>query len=129
MNSYKDQSAEIVSFYGIWLLPAVYGLLGGMVYQLRSFMNSLIPLPNFGHVVVRLALATMAGVSVSWVEGSIGAKAGSSATPGLAVFGLAFILGFGVDIFFSALDRAVGSFAKIIGASEPELRRSAEKAP
>jgi hypothetical protein len=117
-----DECRQIIAFYGVWLLPAIYGLLGGMVYQLRNFMNPLMPIPNFSYVVVRLALATMAGVSASWVQGSMGAKEVAGAGPGLAVFGMAFIFGFGVDIFFSALDRAVGSLSKTIGGREPESR-------
>jgi len=109
-----DLCDRIISIYGGWLLPAIYGLLGALVFQLRSIMNPLVPPPNFGAVIVRAALAMMAGVSISWFEGSFSAAALDGHQRGLTVFGLAFVFGFSIDIFFAILDRIVVSTSKTI---------------
>jgi hypothetical protein len=108
---------DMLALYGVWILPAIYGLLGGMVYQLRAFMAPQIPNPTAGSLVVRLALAAMAGVSTSWIQSSVGPKLGLGAGGGLALFGLAFVLGFGIDVFFAALDRLVTYVSRSLTAS------------
>jgi hypothetical protein len=107
---------DIISFYGGWVLPAFYGLLGAMVFHLRGVMNPLVPTPHLGSVAVRMSLAMMAGVSISWLLASPFAKPLGVHGPALGVFGLAFMFGFSIDIFFSALDRVVVSITRSISA-------------
>lgn len=96
---------DMISIYGLWVLPALYGLFGALVYHLRTMMNPNVATPNL--IAARWALAMMAGVSVSWVFSSL-----SSDRPGgITVFGLAFLFGYSVDVFFGALDRAVAQFS------------------
>lgn len=106
-------SSDIVLILGSWVLPALYGLLGAMVFQLRLIMNPMLPNPHLGSVVVRSALAMMAGVSIAWLAGSLEIQ---KLSPGLAVFGLAFMFGFSIDIFFATLDKLVNSISKAIVA-------------
>ncbi|MFL5296023.1 MAG: hypothetical protein ACJ798_06540, partial [Phenylobacterium sp.] len=107
-------SQDIVLMWGGWLLPAIYALLGSVVFQLRAIMSPIVPTPNLGAVIVRSALAMMAGVSISLLEGSFSGRGLGGHGPGLTVFGVAFLFGFSLDVFFSALDRVVASVSKSI---------------
>ncbi|HEY3951630.1 hypothetical protein [Phenylobacterium sp.] len=100
---------NIISIYGLWLLPALYALFGAMFFQLRSLMKPLLPNPNL--ILARAALAAMAGVSISWVFASFVDK---TAPGGITVFGLAFLFGYSIDVFFSALDRLTTSVSNTL---------------
>ncbi len=100
---------NIVSIYGLWILPAVYALFGTMFFQLRALMKPLLPNPNL--ILARAALAVMAGVSISWVFSSFVDRSVDGQPGGITVFGLAFMFGFSIDIFFSALDRLTTSLS------------------
>ena len=72
-------SQYIVAIYGLWILPAAYGLVGASVFQLRAMMNPAVRNPRM--FPVRAALAMMAGVSISWVFASFIDK-GANERPG-----------------------------------------------
>jgi hypothetical protein len=101
---------DFISVLGQWVLPALYGLFGALVFHLRSMMNPLVATPNL--IVVRGALAMMAGVSISWIFNAA-TGAGSTDHPGgVTAFGLAFVFGYSIDVFFKGLDRVVLQLSK-----------------
>jgi hypothetical protein len=101
---------DFIAIFGLWTLPALYGLFGALVFHLRTMMNPLIATPNL--IVVRGALAMMAGVSISWMFNAL-TGAGSTDHPGgITAFGLAFVFGYSIDVFFKALDKVVASLSK-----------------
>ena len=105
---------------GLWILPALYGALGALMYFMRSILNPLLPNPNLGRVLLRISLSTFAGIAVAWfwTPGNAGPLMSGDITFGMLA--LAFLVGFSIDIFFGLLDRlvnlATASIAKI-GAS------------
>jgi hypothetical protein len=103
---------HIVAIYGLWILPAIYALFGTMFFQLRSLMKPLLPNPNL--ILARGALAVMAGVSISWVFSSFLDKSADGHPGGITVFGLAFLFGYSIDVFFSALDRLTASLSSTL---------------
>jgi hypothetical protein len=102
---------DIITIYGLWVLPALYALFGMMVFYFRSLVNPALKKP--GHPVGRAVLAVMAGVSVSWLFNSLNA----TTFGGLTVFVLAFLFGFSLNAFFATLDRLVSSLSKLASAS------------
>jgi hypothetical protein len=107
---YISQSEQILEFYGLWVLPAIYGLFGTMVFQFRSMMN--LGVHPATRLEIRATLAIMAGISISWLSDSLGAKVAGSHPGGIGVFALAFIFGFSIDIFFISLDRLASNVSK-----------------
>jgi hypothetical protein len=63
---------------------------------------------------VRAALAMMAGVSISWVFASFIDKGANERPGGITVFGLAFLFGYSVDVFFDTLDRLIARISDTI---------------
>jgi hypothetical protein len=100
---------DFISVLGQWVLPALYGLFGALVFHLRSMMNPMIATPNL--IVVRGALAMMAGVSIAWLFNAM-VGVGAANPGGVTAFGLAFVFGYSIDVFFKALDKVVMQFSK-----------------
>ena len=107
---YISQSQQILDFYGLWVLPAVYGLFGTMIFQFRSMMD--LRIHPATRLEIRATLAVMAGISISWLSDLLGDKAVGSHPGGIGVFALAFIFGFAIDIFFVSLDRLASNVSK-----------------
>ena len=97
-----------LSIVGLWLLPAIYGALGALVYYMRQFLDPLRPDPSLPRVVVRVALGAFAGITVGWFFTPTTAAQGFSFPDvGMATLTFAFLLGFSIEVFFSFLERLV----------------------
>lgn len=102
------QSIDLLS---VWILPALYGALGAVMYFLRDFLDRMRPDPGFVEVAVRVALGMFAGVSVGWFAAPTTMVQGIGiADLSLATLTLAFLVGFGIDVFFSLLDKMLELF-------------------
>jgi hypothetical protein len=120
LQSYWKPKIEVL---GLWILPALYGALGSLIYYMRSILSPLLPNPSFDRVAHRVALGAFAGISVAWFWSPSGADNLNVGDLSLSVFTIAFLLGFSVDVFFTLLDRLV-TLAKG-GISKLEPTRSA----
>ena len=100
------------SSLGLWVVPALYGLLGAVVFQMRAILDPLIPDPPLERLLIRFSLGVLAGVSITWLfastPGATPAKLVEAQSVNTTLFGVSFLLGFSIDIFFTLLDRAVG---------------------
>lgn len=96
---------ENMELLGTWLLPAMYGALGALMFHMRAFIDPLIPNPRPERVLLRVALGIFAGVSVAWFLTPTVADGINGV--GLGVLTVAFLLGFSIDVFFALLDRLV----------------------
>ncbi|HEY2753016.1 hypothetical protein [Phenylobacterium sp.] len=106
LNIYMSWMQNIMTIYGLWVLPAIYAMFGALIFQFRARINPLLKNPK--HPVTRAILAAMAGVSISWLFNSLNSKTFG----GITIFGLAFLFGFSIDVFFATLDRLVTSLSK-----------------
>jgi hypothetical protein len=73
-------------------------------------------------LLIRFALGALAGISTTWLFGSTASRLLEGEGTGTTFFGIAFLLGFSIDVFFSILDRLVGFLSESIdktGKSEP----------
>jgi 4-amino-4-deoxy-L-arabinose transferase-like glycosyltransferase len=107
MSTQIYECEKLTSVLGLWLLPGMYGLLGAVVFQMRAVLNPLIPDPPLERLLIRFALGAMAGVSISWLFGEVPAKSSEVQSLHTTLFGLSFLLGFSIDVFFALLDRTV----------------------
>ena len=105
---------RVVALLGFLVLPALYGLLGTTMFQMRAILNPLVPDPSPERLFVRLALGAFAGISIFLVFGPTPQKIFEGTSTVIGSFGLAFLLGFSIDGFFSILDRLVGAVSQFL---------------
>lgn len=98
-----------LSPFALWLLPALYGAMGAMLFHLRMILNPLKPDPPLARLLLRLSLGALAGIVLTWffVPGSrLNVEV---ANVGFTLFAFAFLFGFSLDVFFAILDRFVAT--------------------
>lgn len=103
-----DTLDELIVTLNLWILPALYGALGALIYFGRGFLNPEVPDPHWMFFFARLCVAAFAGIAVGWFfENGIKIEGvtTSSGSPGVLL--LAFIFGFALDVFFGLLERLV----------------------
>ena len=99
--------SEVLSPYALWILPALYGALGGVMFHMRMILNPLLPNPTLARLIHRIALGALAGMILAWFMAP-GTKLGGEVTGiGFSLFTFAFLFGFSLDIFFTILDQFV----------------------
>ncbi|TPI44724.1 hypothetical protein FJW05_21005 [Mesorhizobium sp. B2-9-1] len=99
--------SEVLSPYALWILPALYGALGGIMFHMRMILNPLLPNPPLSRLIHRIALGGLAGMILAWFMAP-GTKLGGEVTGiGFSLFTFAFLFGFSLDIFFAILDQFV----------------------
>ncbi len=99
--------SEVLSPYALWILPALYGALGGIMFHMRMILNPLLPNPPLARLIHRIALGGLAGMILAWFMAP-GTKLGGEVTGiGFSLFTFAFLFGFSLDIFFAILDQFV----------------------
>ncbi|MBA3324193.1 MAG: hypothetical protein H0T41_02565 [Rhodobacteraceae bacterium] len=97
-----------LSVVGSWLLPAIYGALGALIYYMRQFLDPLRQDPPFERVVIRVSLGAFAGITVGWFFTPTTVAQGFQIPDvGMAMLTFAFILGFSIEVFFGFLERLV----------------------
>lgn len=93
--------------YALWLLPALYGAMGAMLFHLRLILNPLQPDPPLARLILRLSLGALAGIVLTWFVTPDSRLDLEVADVGFTLFGFAFLFGFSLDVFFAILDRFV----------------------
>ncbi len=107
----------------LYMLPLLYGLIGGFVFVLRTLardINTLV-FSQFSKIKysLRIILGTLAGLIVGLLWGDIESQQ-ITFLESLSTAAIAFIAGYGVEYLFNGLDR----FAESIGKGKPEIKIS-----
>jgi hypothetical protein len=114
-----------IDVLGLWLLPGLYGALGAMMYFMRNFLDPLLPEPGVMKVILRVCMGMFAGVSVAWVWAPSSLIQGIGITDvSVAALTLAFLVGFGIEVFFALLDRLVTMISGTINKGDPPAATS-----
>lgn len=99
-----------------YLLPLLYGLLGALIFVLRSLMNEVKAMTYTQNSEIkyrlRLTLGSLGGMIVGWFLKPDEANAIASLSP----MALAFLMGYNVDLLFSIMDKAVDNIRKSLDA-------------
>lgn len=90
-----------------WILPGLYGALGALIFYLRQILNPILPDPPFEKIVHRVALGGFAGIIFAWFWAPKPDAMGDFNVLAINSFTVAFLIGFSIDVFFTALDRVV----------------------
>jgi len=115
----------LLVFLSGYLLPMLYGLLGACAFVLRKLSDEIDKLTYANDARVRYSLrlniGLLAGLAVGWF---IKPGAGDATLISLSPLALAFIAGYGSDLFFVALDRIVQAFAPAPTSSNTVVRET-----
>jgi hypothetical protein len=108
----RSKLDTILVFFSSYWLPMLYGLLGACAFVLRQLCHGKDKLA-YAHAArvhhsQRLNIGLLAGLAVGWF---IKPGAGDASLVSLSPLALAFIAGYGSDLFFVALDKIVQAFA------------------
>lgn len=103
ISRFDDRRAAL----NLWVLPAIYGALGAIIFFGRGFLNPYIPDPKPMYFLARICVAAFAGIAIGWVWGNGLPMDGVGASGSAGVLLLAFVFGFGIDVFFTLLERLV----------------------
>jgi hypothetical protein len=103
----------------------LYGLLGACAFVLRKLSDEIDKL-TYAHdarvrYALRLNIGLLSGLAVGWF---VKPGAGEPSIASLSPLALAFIAGYGSELFFVALDRLVQAFAPTQGAATTTVRET-----
>ncbi|WP_108258167.1 hypothetical protein [Mangrovicoccus ximenensis] len=111
--------------YGRWYLPALYGLLGALVFTMRLYLNPSLPDPDFQATLIRATMGSLAGVVIGFFLAPdstldiTGMEEFSGATGiSITLLTVAFLCGFAIDVFFALFDRIVSMAQRWIAGWE-----------
>jgi hypothetical protein len=121
----------VLVFLSGYLLPMMYGLLGACAFVLRQ-LSAQGDRPTHAYNAqvrysLRLSIGLLSGLAVSWL---IKPGSGDSTLVSLSPLALAFVAGYGSDLFFVALDKVVQAFTPAIPApSRTEAEPASQVGP
>ncbi len=108
---------QVIDIMQKWLLPLLYGALGALVFVVRTLSNQardrLFRKEAVVSLNLRVYLGIISGLAIGWFWGqgpSTPGTAGPMSLTTLSPFALAFIAGYGVEIFFALLDKLIAAF-------------------
>lgn len=90
-----------------WILPALFGMLGAVIYHLRICLDRLRPDPRLGRALMRIFLGGFAGLSFSWFVSPATTSEILGRTLPLGAYTVAFLIGYSIDVFYALLDKVV----------------------
>lgn len=99
----------MLRFLASYLLPLLYGLLGGCAFVLRKLSDEIekYTRETRDRYTLRLMIGSVAGLAVGWF---IRPGSGDVSLLSLPPLALAFLAGYGSDLFFALLDKIVLTF-------------------
>lgn len=107
-----------LNFLGLWVLPSLYGMLGATLFHLRLLLNPLVPNLAWMRIILRVMLGGFAGVVAVWFWTPNTSGGTQQGIANLTAFGIAFLVGFGIDVFFRGLDKLVDYASKGLGSTQ-----------
>lgn len=110
-----QEAQNFTQILQLYVLPLLYGLMGGFVFVLRSLTydikNQIFSQYSNIKYSLRIHLGALAGLIVGLLWGDI-EKQQITFLESLSTAGLAFIAGYGVEYVFNGIDRIVSSISK-----------------
>jgi hypothetical protein len=110
-------AGQVIDVMQKWFLPLLYGALGAMVYVVRTLSlqarDRLYRKEALVALNLRVYLGMISGLAIGWFwnhDSQSVAAGGPVSITALSPFALAFIAGYGVELFFTMLDKLVSAF-------------------
>jgi len=116
--SIRVVATQVIDVMQKWLLPLLYGALGAMVFVVRTLSmqarDRLFRKEGLVSLVLRVFLGMISGLAIGWFWTHDSSEAATNGGPmslsTLSPFALAFVAGYGVELFFALLDKIVSTF-------------------
>jgi hypothetical protein len=115
--SIRAVASQVVEVMQKWLLPLLYGALGASVFVIRTLSvqarDRLFRREALVSLVLRVFLGMISGLAIGWFwnqNPAAATAAGPVTVTTLSPFALAFVAGYGVELFFALLDKIVSTF-------------------
>ena len=96
-----------IEIFSLWILPALFGMLGAVIYHLRACLNQLRPDPRLGRALLRTFLGGFGGVAFGWFWSPATTEGLIATTLPLGAYAIAFLIGYSIDVFYAMLDKIV----------------------
>jgi hypothetical protein len=108
----RSKLEMLLLFFSGYLLPMLYGLIGACAFVLRKLSDEIDKM-TYAHdarvrYTLRLNIGVLTGLAVGWF---LKPGAGDPFLTSLSPLALAFVAGYGSDLFFLCLDKVVQAFA------------------
>lgn len=113
VDMYRQQA--IIDIFGRWILPALYGMIGSILFFARRYVDAAVPDPSFMKFLYRMALGAFAGVIAVGLWTPAASSLNSPSFTSTSAFGLAFVVGFSTDVFFGLVDRLAKVMSDAVG--------------
>lgn len=120
-QAYKNYLPDIyhlksnIDLLGKWVLPALYGAFGAMLFFMRHYVDPAVPHPPLGKLLYTLTLGGIAGVIVVWFWTPTPPTPNTIQVTSLGAFVVAFLVGFSTDVVFGMLDRFSKGLSDTLG--------------
>lgn len=96
-----------------WILPGLYGAMGAVMLTLRMMVNPAMPRPSPMRTIIRVLLGAFVGVIIGWFWSPRSTDFFDFANISVGLFAVAFLFGYGIDIFFSILERLILAISEL----------------
>jgi hypothetical protein len=113
----RTVAGQVVDVLQKWVLPLLYGALGAMVFVVRTLSvqarERLFRKEAVVSLVLRVFLGMISGLAIGWFwsnDPQGATNGGPLSVTTLSPFALAFVAGYGVELFFALLDKIVSTF-------------------
>lgn len=125
-NKDIQEARNLVSILGIYILPLLYGLLGGFAFVLRSLAeetkNMVFSANSTIKYTLRINLGALAGLVVGLLWGEDVEIHDVGFIKSLSTLALAFIAGYSIEFLFAAIDRIIESIGKSKSAASEKAK-------
>src|SRR5262249_19517886 len=102
-QSFLPELKEKVALRTAWFLPFLYGMLGSAIFAMRQAASIRVPTSAPTTTFMRICFGGIAGVAMSWFTLPKEFSTFSESVLPLP-FALAFISGYGIEVFFRTID-------------------------
>ncbi len=97
-----------------YILPLLYGLLGALIYVLRSLLEEIKTLTYTYDSDIRYRLRVMLGALGGMLVGWFFKPEGVDTLASLSPMAMAFLMGYNVDVLFAGMDRAIDNVRRTL---------------
>jgi len=116
-DAVRAVAGQVIDVMQKWFLPLLYGALGAMVYVVRTLSlqarDRLYRKEALVALNLRVYLGMISGLAIGWFwnhDSTSISQTGVVSITALSPFALAFVAGYGVELFFTLLDKIVSAF-------------------